>query len=47
MCGRAREDRLRRELDHDAGMAANALVNRSERHLIRDRERERLNATAF
>ena len=40
MCGRARADRLRRKLDHDAGMAANALVDRSERRLVRDRERE-------
>src|SRR5271168_2314208 len=40
MCGRARADRLRRELDHDARMAANALVDRSKRRLVRDRKRE-------
>ena len=44
MCGRARADRLRRELDHDAGMVANALVDRSERRLVRDREREMVQA---
>ena len=44
MGGRARADRLRRELDHDTGMVANALVDRSERRLIRDREREMMQA---
>ena len=40
MCGRARADRLRRELEHDAGMVANALVDGRERRLVGDRERE-------
>ena len=44
MYGRARADRLGRELDHDAGMVANALVDRSERRLVRDREREMVQA---
>jgi hypothetical protein len=40
MCGRARADRLRCELEHDAGMLANALVNGGERRLVRHRKRE-------
>ena len=40
MGGRARADGLRVELENDAGMVANALVDRSERRLVRDRKRE-------
>jgi hypothetical protein len=40
MCGRTRADRLRDELDRDARVIANALMDRCERRLIRHRERE-------
>lgn len=40
MGGRARADGLRVELENDAGMVANALVDPRKRRLVRDRERK-------
>jgi hypothetical protein len=40
MDGRTWADRLRVELENYAGMIANALMDRSKRRLVRDRQRE-------